>query len=555
MLNHLQIHNLAVVKELNLNFKSGLSILTGETGAGKSILIDALGLTLGERADPNLIRAGAHQAEVTAIYDITRYQDVMEWLHAQELDAAEECIIRRTITTDSRSRSYINGRAVPLTQLRQLGLLLLNIHGQHQHQALLKPEHQRQLLDQYASHTKLLAQVKEDYLSWHTLYKEHKALSGHELQTEKLELLQYQLQELIALNLEENELNSLNIEHKTLSHVGQLMHITQAIKNELNHETDEDIPAAIYRLMNQLHTIVNIAPSLKSVHELLSNSIVMIKEASDELENFTNTLNDDPERLNTIDARLTEIHALARKHRVSPENLKLQFENLQREIDILSKRHVRLQSLQAEMDAARLKYDHSARLLSNSRKAAAVDLQQKIMKRMQDLDMKKGKFEIQFHEKVDLIHPQGFDEVECMVTTNPGLPLQALRKIASGGELSRISLAIQVITAEKVTTPTLIFDEVDVGISGKTADIVGSLMRKIAHSTQVLCVTHLSQVAAYSEHHFKVEKIQTNDSTTTSIKELGLSEKINEIARMMGGAKVTPQTLAHASEMLENISV
>jgi DNA repair protein RecN (Recombination protein N) len=558
MLIHLSIHHLAVVQHLELSFKTGMTVLTGETGAGKSILIDALGLTLGERAESSIVRLGAASAEVSAIFDLNTLPQVSTWLTEHALEAEGDCVIRRIITQDGRSRAYINGKSVPLHQLRELGEQLINIHGQHQHQTLLKPDHQRLLLDEYANHTEFSLAVRREYLQWQKLRKEQIELLAHQGQNDKLALLQYQIQEIEELNLQENELQNLETEHKQLAHAEHWLSICETALASIKNESGQDAFSAIHQALAQIGSLKTQAPRLSSCHELLSNALIQLEEAITELQDFKETVSLDPERLVTIDQRLSQIHALARKHRVQPEQLLDYQQSLEKDAKKLSSIQSSLEEIAKKLQAAEKHYLISAKHLKTSRKKFAAQLEKLVTQNLPILEMQHGHFKIEFKDKPETAEhfsPLGLEEIEFLVSTNPGLPLQPLRKIASGGELSRISLAIQVITAQKMTTPTLIFDEVDVGISGKTAETVGKLLRKLAGSTQVLCVTHLPQVAAQGHQHYKVEKNQSQDTTTTHISPLDASAKTQEIARMLGGAHITKHALAHAEEMLQGAGV
>ncbi|MBP9763725.1 MAG: DNA repair protein RecN [Gammaproteobacteria bacterium] len=561
MLTHFFIQHLAVVEQLALNIQSGMTVLTGETGAGKSILIDALQLALGGRAESGIVRYSYPQAEISAVFELTRLPAVLEWLKERALEAEDECIIRRTLTEDGRSRAYINGRVVPISQLRELGEQLVNIHGQHQHQSLLKPEHQRSLLDAYAiatskKHENLLKTVKESYFLYQTLLKEHQTLLSLQGQNDKLTLLQYQIQEIDELNLAEDELTRLDAEHKHLAHAEQWLFSCETALSALKNDANQDATTLLYQGLHQISTLKMQTATLTTAHELLNTAYIQLTEAIVEIENFKETLNSDPNRLMEIDKRLGQIHALARKHRIQPEAILEHKKTLESEAEKLVHVHTHLKEITEKLASAEKTYHNAAIKLSKSRQKAALILEQRVTQCIQTLEMPNGHFKIAFstpHEnsKNRLVSsPHGIDDIEFLVSTNPGLALQPLRKIASGGELSRISLAIQVITTQKQSTPTLIFDEVDAGISGKTAETVGKLLRQLSKDAQVLCVTHLPQIAAQGHHHFNVLKKQTKDSTTTTIVPLGSSERIQELARMLGGALITERTLAHAEEML-----
>jgi DNA repair protein RecN (Recombination protein N) len=579
MLTHLSVQHLAVVQQLALNINTGMTVLTGETGAGKSILIDALQLALGGRAESGIVRHNCPHAEISAIFELTRLPAVFEWLKEHALEAEGECIIRRTLTEDGRSRAYINGRVVPISQLRELGEQLVNIHGQHQHQALLKPEHQRNLLDAYAiaetknatknvkkteakantllcQHEDLLKTVKENYFLYQALLKEYQTLLSLQGQNDKLTLLQYQIQEIDELNLASDELPRLDAEHKHLAHAEQWLFTCEAALSALKNDSNQDAATLLYHGLNQVSTLKTQTPGLTTAHELLNTAYIQLTEAIIDIENFKETLSSDPNRLMEIDKRLGQIHALARKHRIQPEVILEHKKTLEIEAEKLQHIHTHLEAMTQKLTDAEKTYQSAATALSNSRQKAALILEKQVTQCIQTLEMPNGHFKISFAKHTEKLESKaissahGIDEIEFLVSTNPGLALQPLRKIASGGELSRISLAIQVITNQKQSTPTLIFDEVDAGISGKTAETVGKLLRQLSKDAQVLCITHLPQIAVQGHHHFNVLKKQTKDSTTTTIVPLGSSERIQELARMLGGAVITERTLAHAEEML-----
>lgn len=563
MLTHLVIHRLAVLEHLELSFESGMSVFTGETGAGKSILIDALGLTLGERAESSLIRPGHHSAEVSAFYDIADLPEVQQFLEMHQLHQVSagqnECIIRRTLTDEGRSRAYINGHAVPVQQLKELGEHLITLHSQHQHHALLKPSYQVALLDAYANHPELLAEVSSAYRQLQTAEKEYQQLLSLQTQTEKLALLEYQLQELEELNLALNEFKLLEVEHKQLSHAEQfglecsniLAALEQDNQDEARAHTQTNILAILHHNIAKLKSLSTSLQTdkLKNCVELLNTAAIALEEGVSELTHFKESISNDPARLAVVDERLSQIFNLARKHRVNPESLNEHKETLTEEALKLKHLNESLQGMEEKIRVLKQQYDVSAAHLSECRKKASLTLTSKILERIRHLDMPNSQFEVRMLPTTNRSE-LGADDIEFMVSLNPGHPLQPLRKIASGGELSRISLAIQVITAEKMTIPTLIFDEVDVGVSGKTAEIVGKLLRSLGQRTQVLCVTHLPQVAAQGHHHYKVEKQQTDSMTTTQIKNLNAKEKVSEIARLLGGIQITENTMKYAKEML-----
>jgi DNA repair protein RecN (Recombination protein N) len=554
MLAHISIQDLAVVEALELEFKPGLTVLTGETGAGKSILIDALSLTLGERADSRIIRPNCPYAEISATYDLSTLPLVLTWLKEEGLDSEEkECIIRRVLSKDGRSRAYINGHLVPLTQIKELGERLLNIHGQHQHQSLLKSEYQRLLLDEYANHAELSHAVKTNYLTLQHLCNEYKEILAQQKQADKLALLQ------------QDELLTLETTHKELTHAEQWRALAETALTNLKNESGQDVFSVLHASMNQVNHLKTHTQKLHNCAELINNALIQLEEATSDLQNFKETLQLDPNQLANIEARLTQIYNLARKHRVQAQSLLEHQQLLIEEATRLSTIQTTLETLQKQLNEAGDVYMRSAILLSKSRQKAALQLEKLITKSLHHLEMPNGRFKIEctsipFGSPTALdnitqhtMSAYGLDQIEFLVSTNPGHPLQPLRKIASGGELSRISLAIQVITAQKMTTPTLVFDEVDAGISGKTAETVGKLLKKLSKEAQVLCVTHLPQIAALGHQHYKVEKNQTQENTTTQIYALENTERILEIARMLGGANISQQAVTYAKEMLETV--
>ncbi len=564
MLTQLAVKNLAIVTQLELNFANGMHVLTGETGAGKSIIIDALSIALGERASPEQIRAGHNQAEVTACFNLKNLPNVQNLLKTQDLHEVtynEECIIRRIINADGRSRAYINGHPVTAQQLKTLAPHLVHIHGQHQHHALLDSDYQRQLLDVYAGHIDLTTTVNNLYQQWASIKQQIQLLTDIQQQADKLNLLNYQIQELDSLQLQANELEALEQQHKQLSKSEELISSCHNISNILTGDAATDTTNS--NVLDQLHTanlllnnLQKIAPQLNPCADLIKQAIIQIEEASAELNNYFTKLDLDPAQLVTLEQRLSAIHSLARKLKVAPEFLHEHYNKLCAQRDSLATATAQLETLQQQLLACEAEYQLAAAKLASSRQQAAVKLAQNIADRLKTLEMPNAIFEI---KSEGLKHanpsPYGSEAINFLVTTNPGQPVGLLKKIASGGELSRISLAIQVITAQKMATPTLIFDEVDVGVSGKTAAIVGQLMRELGANAQILCITHLPQVASQGHLHYKVEKLQTAEATSTQIYPLQAPQRVQELARLMGGREITAEALAHASKLLETVNV
>lgn len=555
MLQHLSIQNFTIITTLDLEFKSGMTVLTGETGAGKSILVDALLLTLGGRTDSNLIQPGHERCSITATFALEKIPVVQQWLSDHDLASETECLLRRTINSDGRSRGFINGQAVPIQQLRELGNLLINIHGQHEHQTLLKPEKQRALLDAYAKHLPLVKRVQQLYTQWQQATQELSALEAEQQQrTARHDFLSYQINEFTKLALQPDELKQLDTEQKQLANAEQILTDYQKLLAILNEQEDANALDLLNTAQMQLQHLQSISPTLSNPIELLNNAIIQVEECLSELEHHFEKIELNPERLKIVEERLTAIHDLARKHRVPVDELFNLHTKLATELEQLANSDIRHQQLQTKIDGLKQEYSQAAQQLSQGRHRAAERLTPLICASMQELNMTGGQFAIKFTENLEQpFSPYGLERVEFYVSANPGQPLQPLAKVASGGELSRISLAIHVLTAQIDITPTLIFDEVDVGIGGGTAEIVGRLLRKLGETTQVLCVTHLPQVAAQGHQHLQVGKTTVNNITATKVHQLDKTAKIQEIARMLGGVKITKQTLAHASEMLEAV--
>lgn len=547
MLLEIHIKNFAIIENLDLNLRSGMTVITGETGAGKSIVFDALDVALGDRADSKLIRHGEKKCEINIVFDIKNIPEAKAYLEEHDLEEQNECIIRRTFTKEGRSRNYINGRPVNLQQLRILGGLLAHIHGQHQHQALVKRDEQRQLIDDYAQNKKLLVKVKQHYKAWQSIIKDIQEISENSQdQTAKIELLQYQVNELEQLQLVKGEVQQAHKEQKQLANADDNLHIYgQALELLQNNEQ-----TCALDLLNKAQSILQpLNAETKEIIELINSANIHLDEAATELASKLENIEIDPERLAKVEERLSLLHGFARKHQVKPEELLEHLTVLQARLDQLKNTGEHLDNLQRQADEHLEEYTKVAEQLRKVRNKHIKQLNNLITSSMQQLGMSGGKFAITLEElEQPTIH--GLDQIEFKVTANPGQPLQPLAKVASGGELSRISLAIHVITAQKEATPTLVFDEVDVGIGGSTAEIVGQLLKQLGENAQVLCITHLPQVAAQGDHHMKIGKFTESETTTSQVQFLNKQQRIEEIARMVGGVKITQQTLAHAEEML-----
>lgn len=553
MLTHIHISNLVTIQTLDLEFKNHTTVITGETGAGKSILIDAIELALGGRATSDIVRVGQEKAEIHISFDLTHLTNAKDWLKQYDLEHDSECIIRRTIHRDGRSRSYINGQPITLQPLREFSELLLQIHGQHEHQALLKSDFQRHLLDRFANHQLLVDTVYTLAEEWQILHKE--ILDLRHLTQERnarSEWLKFQLGEFEEVNLTQDEFQALDLEHKQLAHAGDLL---QSINQALFVLADSEEANTIHTLnqaIQALEIVQNVSPKISLWLESLKNAVIQVSDIEDELRRYLDGVDLDPDRLQWLETRIGLIFDLARKHKVGPHELFDIQKKIAAEYNALETSDARLAELTSKLDILESQYYDHAKQLHESRCHAAKKLAHEITKIMQALSLPKAEFHILLEQdKVPHVTPYGLDKIIFQIKTNIGHTLQPLAKIASGGELSRVSLAIHMATALQHTTPTLIFDEVDVGIGGGTAEIVGKLLRRLGETHQVLCITHQPQVAALGHHHISVKKIEKNNTTHTQITFLDPDEKIQEIARMLGGVEVTQKTIEHAKEMLE----
>ena len=553
MLIHIHIWNFAIVEKLDIEFETGLTVLTGETGAGKSILLDALNLALGDRADTSVIRHGSDKAEISVTFSLHDAAEAANWLGEHEMQSDDECIIRRTISRNGPSKAFINGIPATVQQLRELGEMLVDLHGQHEHQSLLQRDIQRQLLDDYANHKDLLQLVNTAYTTWLSLQAQWQRLSSaNKDRDSRLELLRFQVQELESLNLQAGEAGELETEHKRLANASQLLQTAQQVLAILEENDDNAVHQALTQCHGDISDIARVDAQLQPITDLLNNAIIQVQETISELRHYADNLELDPARLIEVEQRINDMHTLSRKHRVDAEELVSLLPALQQERDDLEQADIKLDGLHKQIQQAKDTFTKSAAKLSQSRKKTAKQLSEKISDAMQGLSLQGGKFEVQVEALPESRwNAQGCEQIEFLVSANPGQPVKPLNKVASGGELSRISLAIQVITAQAARIPSLIFDEVDVGIGGRVAEIVGLQLRALGQHRQVVCVTHLPQVAALGHHHLQVSKQTGKDTTVTEIKQLDNQQRIDEVARMLGGIEITDQTLSHAKEMIE----
>ncbi|MBL4866574.1 MAG: DNA repair protein RecN [Pseudomonadales bacterium] len=564
MLTHIQIRNFAIIDELDLEIPPNLSVITGETGAGKSIVLDALSLAMGQRADAGAVRHGCDKADILASFELEHSPLAQQWLKDRDLESDHDCILRRVVSKDGRSRGFINGRSSPLQDLKDLGSLLINIHGQHEHQALLKKETHRRLLDNFSGNDALLKQTATLYKQWHEKRIYLNNLKTHFAEnSDRAELLHYQVQELETLNLQEGELKDLETEHKRLANAEKNQESCQSSLAILSDSASQNNSSPSDAITDQLSLAIRFLEQctpqddvLKQSIDMINSAYIQIEEAADTLKHYLDSFDADPARYQELDQRLSIIYQLARKHKTTAAQLVALHQQLAQELDTLSGGDEKLEALADECATLHKKYVEIASKLSTKRANSAKKLSKAIGEQISRLGMPKGKCQVTLvpldadNDSSQGISPQGMETVEFLVTTNAGQPLKPLTKVASGGELSRISLAIQVICAEQSELGTIVFDEVDVGIGGGIAEVVGKLLRHLGKDAQVLCVTHLPQVAAQGHHHLHVNKQTKKKLTHTRITSLSNDEKVLEIARMLGGLEITDQTIAHAKEMV-----
>jgi len=548
MLKHIVIRDYAIVDALDIELEGGMTVITGETGAGKSIMLDALGLCVGDRADSRTVRPGAKRAEITAVFTLSDIPSASQWLKERELDDdADECILRRTVTADGRSKAFINGVPATLAETGELGELLVDIHSQHAHQSLLRKSHQRDMLDAFAGASELAQALAETAQQCERLTIEFERLANqNEADTARLELLRYQVNELEELGLQSAEIEILEAEQKQLANAGFLLESAGQAAEGCEVQSEE-----IRRLRGLMADERHNFAAVANIREMLSSAEIQLDEARSELTRYADGIELDPSRLAEVDQRLEAIYDLARKHRVMPERLFEHHLALNAELEGLDGGDERLDQLRAEIKNARAEYSKLASRLTNQRTKAAVEIADKVSSILSKLAMERCSIKIALTPHApESYHPRGNEDVEFLISTNPGAEPGPLAKIASGGELSRISLALQVAAAENATVPTMIFDEVDVGIGGAVAEVVGDLLHHLSARVQVLCVTHLPQVAAKGDQHLQVSKAGDKNSVSTRLATLDTQSRISEIARMLGGMKITESTLAHAREML-----
>lgn len=550
MLSQLSVKNLAVVEKLDLEFSPGMSTVTGETGAGKSILLQALSLSLGRRGDSTLVRHGKDKAEVSAVFDVTNHQKIQNYLEEQSLEDEGECILRRIISSDGRSKAFVNGVNVPLSVLKNVGELLIDMHGQNEHQLLLRPDQQRELLDAYAQSSEACAQLNTIVAEYNAISNQIDELSSNQdLKQQQQTLLQHQLQELESAELTQNELNNVESDFKTSANAASLIEKASAILGQLEQEqgVNEQLNSLSYELGLAAETDEKLVP----ISVLLSSAQVQTQESVYELTNYLSSLSVDDQTTAELEARLSELHDLSRKHNCQITELITARKGVASELESIGGAGASLDGLQQQKDQLAQQYQTQAKQLSKIRAERATQLSNAVTEAMQVLGMPGSEVKVDLPSKATGVHYNGNEGVDFLVKTNMGSDFKALKKVASGGELSRISLAISVVSSDSEYTPTLIFDEVDVGISGAVAEVVGQKLKQLSEHYQIICITHLAQVASFGHQHLRVSKAQQDDGAQTTVEQLSTDERISEVARILGGATITDKARTAAEEMIE----
>ena len=558
MLSHLSIKNYATVESLEIEFQPGMSVITGETGAGKSIILGALGFTLGDRADKSIVRPGASRADIVAEFSISDIKSAQSWLADNDLILESDpyqCMLRRIVNHDGRSRGYINGSPVTLNNLKDLGDTLMDIHGQHEHHSLLQRATHQRLLDDFGVDQKLSNNLLSTWKQWQTNHKKLIALKNQTSEsTAQSQLLAYQLSEIEELNVKDDELEQLDAEFKALSHADETLSVVQRALEECDGD-EQSLANQISQITQRLRSLTANAEALKPAIALMEAAEIQLSEAVNELLSFGEGFQADPERLETVNRRLGALHDLARKHKVPASELGQLIMDLRDQLSRFENFDTELEQLQANDDLLREQHYKLATEMSEQRRRAAKKLEKAVNSELDHLGMPHAEMIVTLAASAgDTPSQQGHESVEFLVSTNPGQVAKSLSKVASGGELSRISLAIQVITAQVSETPSLVFDEVDVGIGGGVAKVVGQMLRQLGKNTQIICVTHQAQVAGQGHHHFYVSKSAHSDSTVTSVLALKDDQIVREIARMLAGKEFSEESLAHAQQLVANIN-
>lgn len=550
MLTHIQIRDFAIIDSIELELGTGLTVLTGETGAGKSILVDALLLAAGGRAGAEVVRHGAERAEVSASFDVGTNQAALAWLANQALDHEGECVLRRVVSADGRSRAYVNGQSMSVQALRQLGESLVDVHGQMEYQSLVRSATQRELLDGSGDYGAVLDSVREAWGDVARLREEHALVQASVSDRDsRLEMLRYHLSELQALELKPSETESLLSERQRLAQRGRLGKGAREIAQLLRESEELSAEHALARASTIARGLVEFDAKYTEIARAIEESLISLREGVEAVDRYESALDADPARQEWVEQRLAAIEAIARKHRIEPAHLLDLQEKFTAEFEHLEKLEASIEQVKKSLDAAETRFSNASKKLSTARRNAAQKLSERISTLMQTLGMPGGRFEVAVRPSASP-SAHGSDEIEFLVSANPGQPPRPLSKVASGGELSRISLAVQVAAVQDDTIPCLVFDEVDAGVGGGVAEIVGRQLRALGERAQVLCVTHLPQVASQAHAHVRVAKLSDQKTTRTSLTTLTTDERVEEIARMLGGIDVTAKAREHAAEML-----
>ena len=550
MLRSLQIRNFAIIDEIDITFKDDMTVLTGETGAGKSILIDALSLVLGERGSSNLIRNKEKRAEFTAEFEITNNNNALNWLVEKSLENENECILRRTISPDGKSRSFINGNTVNLQSLKSLGELLVDIHGQHFHQSLCKKNVQRDLLDHFGGLSDTKNKIKRIFNEWRTLSDQlTEMIENDKNKADRIDLLSFQSKELNELALSSGEYDSLNSEFKKINNIEKINRGINSLIDCLQSNEITNVGQMLSDSIKNIDTLATFDDSLEETKNLLSEAEINVSEAIGNLSRYGESIDYDNQKSREIEERINSIISLSRKHRADPDELidiKIQIE---KELDALNHSQTSIEEIQKNMNDLRKEYDDLSIKLTRMRVESGKKLSGLVADSMNELGMTGGIFKVEILPSKN-ISQHGNDDITFQISANPGQKPQPISNVASGGELSRMSLAIQVITSNGTNIPTMIFDEVDSGIGGAIAEVVGKKLKDLSQNKQVLCVTHLAQVASKGSSHIRINKLTDNKKTKIFASKLNSDERVEEIARMIGGIELTEKTREYAKEML-----
>jgi len=553
MIESLSVNNFAIVHKLDVEWFSGLSTITGETGAGKSIAIDAISFALGARGDVSAIRAGSEQTDVRIAFNIENNKHAQSLLEEFSMTDSEQCIVARRMSKNGRSKVYINGMLATITQVKKLGETLLSIHSQHAHQLLLKPDHQRNMLDGYAENKELMSDVFKYCNAIKSLQEEKKKLHANKEDNDaRRQLLEYQVVELDEFALETDEFEAIENEHRVLSNAETLTTNSFQILQMIS-DNDEGASACdlLQNASKMLSDMATKDVRLQDIATIFEETNMQLAEASSDLRGYVDNIDINPHRLHELDERMAKAMDLSRKHNTTPSKLPEVHYELANELSSMTNSDEAIVAIDAEITELMVKYNNACEDLTGKRKGAAISLSKEIQGSIRELAMENASFTIEVDTDEEALSPFGKDKVSFLLCSNPGQPLAPISKVASGGELSRISLAIQVIIASSTTVPTLIFDEVDVGISGGTAAVVGKLLKRLGKKTQVISITHLPQVASFGDNHYSVNKVTNETETVTSMKLLEKDERINELARLLGGEKIDVSSIENAKSLLQ----